>query len=165
MFKKLASIALLAILSISQVACSSSTIAALASTLGNAGASIAVLENNPTLATQLRADTTAAVTAINSWKAGTPAQDVIQALNIVEADLNLIPGTSQYTPLVDLAIGTVESILALLPQTQGVTANARMAGEHRNVRLTNAPKTAKQFKQQWNDTIGTYPALGAARIK
>src|SRR5271170_5276536 len=103
------------------------TIAALTSILGSSAASIASIEGNPTLAAQLQTDTAAAVTAVDNWKSGTPASNVIQALNIVEDDLNLFPVSGPYIPLIDLAIGTVESILALLPAPAASAAVAHAA--------------------------------------
>ncbi len=145
------------------------TIAALTQELGTASQSIATLEGNTALAAQLQADTTAAVAAIDGWKQGTPAQDVIQALNIVENDLNLIPAASPYAPLIDIAIGTVEGILALLPAPAPSTATAAVAHasvEHRQVTLAQAaPKNAKQFKTQWNGVVATHPGLAAAALK
>ena len=93
-----------------------------ASILGSTAASIAAIEGNPTLAAKLTTDTAAAVAAINAWKSGTPDSEVILALNLVEDDLNLFPSTGPYVPLIDLAIGTVESILALLPQSSSAIA-------------------------------------------
>ncbi len=140
-------------ISIPNTGCTSQqTISELTAVLGNAASSIAALEGNPALAQKLKTDTATAVGQIAQWKAGTPAQDVIEALNLVEDDLNLIPGTSQYAPLVDLAIGTVESILALLPGHSTVTgAMSTHASRHRRaVTLAKPPKDAKEFKAQWN---------------
>jgi hypothetical protein len=137
-----------------------STLAALTSTLGNAAASVATLEGNTAAAAQLTTDTAAAVTAIQNWKSGTPATEAIEALNIVEADLNLIPGTSQYAPLITLAISTVESIIALLPQPTTATTLHTVRG------TTAAPaKNANDFKKKWNSIIAVNPQLSAATIK
>lgn len=157
------------VLIIPNVGCTSqATIAALTSTLGNAASSIAALEGNADLAVKLKADTAAAVSAVTNWKSGTPASEAIEALNLVEDDLNLIPAASQYTPLIDLAIGTVESILALLPQSQTIatpTLAAHTAAHKRKVTLINPPKTAKQFKAQWQNVINANPQLSNAAIK
>ena len=167
----IAAIAVLLVGTIPTVGCSSSTIADLAQTLGNAGAQIASLENNPSLAAKLKADTAAAVSAITSWKSGSPATEAIEALNIVEDDLNLIPGTSTYAPLIDLAIGTVESILALLPTSATVAAPATLS-EHTaalkaarpNIVLSNPPKTKAQFKSPWNAIVAKDYTLQKAKI-
>lgn len=130
-------------------ACNQNTIAALAQTLGNSAAQVATLENNPALAAKLTADTTAAVSAIQNWKSGSPATEAIEALNLVEDDLSLVPIASQYAPLIDLAIGTVESILSLLPQTQAL-GNLSAHTARRHVVLQNPPKTAAAFNKQFN---------------
>lgn len=146
-----------------------SKIAGLTNILGNAASTIASLEGNSSLATKLKTDTSVAVTDINNWKSGTPAQDVIQALNTVEDDLNLIPGTSQYAPLVDLAIGTVESILELLPQSTTMSTlqahKMSIHASHPNVNSQNAPKDKAEFKRQWNAIVASNPQLSQASLK
>lgn len=168
LISKLTVLLCVAALIIPNVGCTNqATIASLTATLGNAAASIAALEGNNDLAVRLKADSAAAQTAILNWKSGTPASEAIEALNLVEDDLNLIPAASQYTPLIDLAIGTVESILALLPQSQTVaTPNlaAHTAAHKRKVTLTNPPKNAKQFKAQWQNVINANPQLSNAAI-
>lgn len=139
---------------------SQATIASLTAILGQSAASIASIEGNPTLAAKLTADTTAAVAAINAWKSGTPAQEVIAALNIVEDDLSLFPITTAYAPLIDLAIGTVESILALLPAPATMSVHLG-----RKVHLAHTPKNEKDYRKTWNATIASNPALyGAPRL-
>jgi hypothetical protein len=140
-----------------------STIGTLTATLGNAAASIATVEGNATLAAKLKVDTAAAVSAVSNWKSGTPAQDAIEALNLVEDDLNLFPVASAYTPLIDLAIGTVESILALLPQSSTPTLSHHV---HRSVTLTEpAPKSAAEFKSKWNAIVKSHPEMSQTLVK
>lgn len=130
---------------------SQSTLAALTNILGTSAASIVALEGNTGLAAQLKSDTAAAVSAVSGWKTGTPAQNVIQALGIVEDDLNLIPATGPYVPLIDLAIGTVESIIALLPPPTGASPSFATAHAKRTITLHGPiPSTASQYKTQWN---------------
>lgn len=133
---------------------------ALTNTLSNAAEQVATLEGNTALAATLKTDTAAAVAAINGWTNGTPAQNVIQALNILEDDLNLIPAASPYSSLIDIAIGAVEGILALLPSS--TTASHAV---HRSVILTQpAPKTSAEFKKQWNQAAVSR-GLNAAILK
>lgn len=137
--------------------CNTSTVAALVTTLGNASASIAALEGDSALAATLQKDTAAAAAAVANWKQGTPAQDVVQALQLVQADLSLFPLTSVYAPLIDLALGTVVSIIEIVdPNAVPVTAN--VAGHQvRIVHLANPPKNAKQFSAQWNTDAKLIP--------
>lgn len=121
-----------------------SQIAALTQVLGNDSAQIAAIEGNPQLAAQLKADTAAAVLAVNNWQKGTNAQMAIEAMNIVIGDLQLIPNTGPYAQLIVLAIGTAQSIIALLqpPSPAAAVSIARLGHP--------APTTAKEFQQQWN---------------
>lgn len=127
------------------------TTAALVTVLGNAASTIAALEGNTQLAATLKTDTAAASSAVLNWKKGTPTQNVIQALNLVEADLNLIPGTGKYAPLVDLAVGTVESIMEIV-QPGSSSPNGVMARPNitHRVYLAKPPKDAAQFQKEWN---------------
>lgn len=146
------------------------TATTLTQTLTSAVSNVAQLEGNPTLAAQLTKDGNAAVVAINNWQNGSPADDVIEALGIVQDDLNLIPGTSQYAPLIDIAIGTIQTILSLIPQS-AVTpvAGAKMAARRSNMRTVHltqaAPHDTTSFIQQWNATVKAHPNLAPATIK
>jgi hypothetical protein len=149
------------------VACvSQSTLATLVTVLGNATSSIAAIEGTTSLATQIKADTAAASSAVLNWKKGTPAQEAIQALNIVEDDLNLIPATGPYVALIDLGIGTVESILELLPQP---TSALKKSSIHRRsvnaVKITRWENPGKEFKERWNKIVATDGALAPVAIK
>jgi hypothetical protein len=127
---------------------SQQTIASLINTLGAAAEQLATYENNPTLAAKLQTDVAAASAAVLAWKKGTASQMVVEALNLVEDDLNLFPFAGPYVPLIDLAIGTVEAIMASLGLTPAPTAGAK---PRRQVSLAyKAPKTSKDFKSKWN---------------
>lgn len=142
--------------------CSSATIADLVQTLGNSASQIAALEGNTSLASKLLTDTGAAVTAIDSWKTGTPSAEVIEGLNIVEDDLQLFPITDQYLPLIDLAIATAESVIALLPPS---TTNAVSAKPRRHVQLGYAaPKTRKDYVKKYNAIVAQHPDWKVSKI-
>jgi len=144
--------------------CGSATIAALVKTLGTATSQLATLEGNATLAQRITTDTAAAVTAVTNWKTGSPAQDVIEALGIVQDDLNLFPEAAAFAPWINLAIITVDALLALLPAP--ITASVISA--HPNWRHPTihqaAPKTAGSFVSQWNTLTKLNPAVGAPII-
>jgi hypothetical protein len=147
--------------------CTKTQVVDLLNTLGNAGAAVAALEGNATVASTIRTDTAAAVTAVQNWQQEpSAAQTAIEALNLLATDLDLIPGTSQYAPLITLAIGTVDSLLALIPVPAATAsvATAHSVSNHRSVSLVNPPKTAAQFKSQWNGIIKANPALAGAKI-
>ena len=149
------------------------TAAELVSTVGTATSSLLQFEGNPFAASQVTASVAVATAAITNWKSGSPTQDIAEALNLVEDDLNLIPVSTTDKALVDLAIGAVDQLLALfpgktvspvvVPATAGAPsalliayqtiAPARPHVAHRKVYLAKTPKTAKQFKAQWNAAI------------
>ena len=165
--KRIMIAAVLALATLTLVGCpAKSTVAALTSILGNASSSLASIEGNSTLATQISTDTAAAVKAIQGWQNGSPAQDAIQALNIVEDDINLIPiKNDTVKALVVLTIGTAESILALIPSPPS-TAHA-MGAKSRTIHMpmANAPQTADEFKAQWNQIVAQEPSLAGAALK
>lgn len=157
-----ASVGAAALILPSLTGCDSSDIASLVQVLGNSASQLAALEGNTSLASKLLTDTGAAVTAIDNWKSGTAAQDVIQVLNIVEDDLQLFPIVNQFSPLVDLAIATAESIIALLPPS---TSNAVSAKPRRHVQLGYAaPKTKKDYVKRYNAIIAAHPDWKASKI-
>lgn len=142
---------------------SQDTLAALVTTLGNSAASIASLEGNTTLSAKLQADTAAAATAIANWKSGSPAQMAIQAINIVEDDLNLFPIAGEYEPLIVLALSTAASIIELLnPQETRVTVKNEKG---RHLQLAQAPKTVKDYKTQWNNICNSNSKFSSLVIK
>lgn len=150
------------------------TLAALTTTLGNAAASIASLEGNPTLAAQLQTDTAAATVAIQNWKQGTPAQNVVQALQIVITDLNLvsqIPGASQYAPLIALALSTAISIIQIVDPSAVPAAMAKVklggasTGGVSAEAVAAAPKNKKDFLARWNGICASSPSLDKVAIK
>lgn len=143
------------------IGCGQSEIAALVGTVGNAVAQLATVLGNTILAAQLQQYTTAAVTAVNAWKQGTPAQGVIAALDILAQNIALIPATPQIQGLILLATSTIEAILASLPISTPATARARTLTASAPV----APaKDKRSFEKAWNDQIAAQPALAAAKI-
>lgn len=161
--RKVLSLALTLALSVSTIAfntgCSAQqTAAQVLAAAGPAVAAVvaAISPNNAALAQKIQADFAAASKAAAAFKGGTPCQDVEQALNIVVADMNLVPISTQYQTLVALAIAGVESVLAVFPACAPATANAHAA---------KAP-TPKQWVKEWNAEVAKHPELPkAAHIK
>jgi hypothetical protein len=125
---------------------SQQTIADLINTLGVATEQLATLEGNTSLSAKLATDVAAASSAVLNWKKGSATQEIAEALNLVEDDINLFPGAGPYVPLIDLAIGTIEAILAQFPST-----TATVSAKRRTVKLPyKAPKNNKDFAKRWN---------------
>lgn len=141
---------------------SQSTTAQLISIVGNSVASLVAADSSITgssnLSTQLTTDFAAASTLVANWKAGTPSQDVVQALNLVEKDLNLIPVDDQTKVFITLAIATVDSIVAVVqPAASGNLSVAQAK--------TSNVVTVKQYKNQWNALVTVHPKFASARLR
>lgn len=143
------------------------TAAELIAIVGTSTASLEALEGNTDAVKQIQADTKAATDAVANWKSGTPAQDVIEALNLLQDDLNLLPVSPEDQALIDLAIGTVDQILALIPvptAAPAVTSGPVVSTavyftrsqhvHHRHPHLVKTPKNAKEYRKAWNKLAG-----------
>lgn len=129
------------------------TLTALVNELGTACAGLATLENRPATATDCQKDSAAVAIGINNWKNGGPAQEAIEAIQLVENDIGLIPDVSpQVDALILLALGTAQSIIEILDPNAATPAalQARAMASGRSVHLTNPPRSAAAFKAQWN---------------
>lgn len=150
------------VLAITMTACpvNKTTLAALVTTLGQAAASVATIQGNPALAAQLQKDVAIAAQQIASWQKGSGAAMAIAAIGIVEADLQLFPQVGPYLPLIELALGTAQSIIAIIQAQSGTPPAAVTA---RTVHLAKpAPKNSAEFNKQWNADVvanGLNPAL------
>jgi hypothetical protein len=165
LFHSLISVAAIAALCIFSTGCNDQqTIASLLQAAGAAVSSVATIENDPALASKLTTDFSAASQAVLAWKAGTPAQDVVEALDLVEQDLSLFPVNSQEVVLIDLAIGTVEAIIVAIEPSAANSA-AIVARSALSVHLATPPKNAKAFKAQWQALINANPALSKYALK
>jgi hypothetical protein len=150
--------------------CNQSTVAALVTTFGNASASVAAMQGNAVLATKIRVDTAAASNAVLTWKSGSNAEMAIQAIHIVENDLNLIcdsipaPQCQTYEPLILLALSTADSIIAII-QANSPASQTLAAGVERKQIDPTAPKNADEFKKRWNSLVTANPQLQPVLLK
>jgi hypothetical protein len=145
--------------------CNQNTIAALVSTLGSSTAAVASFEGHSDLAAKIRTDAEQAKADVLAWKPGTDSEMVVEAIHLLENDLNLvcasIPGQvgqdcNAYQPLIVLALATADSIISIVKPTAKAQARAS---------FTVAPKSAKEYKVQWNSIVDRNPALAGVRIK
>jgi hypothetical protein len=156
-FKRITAASL--VLCLAMIGCiSQSTIGALTGTFGGAMAAVAAVEGNSALAQKITSDTAVAVAAIDNFKPGTPSQDTVQVINIVIADLNLLPLSGNEGALVAIALAAAEGVItAIEAESPGSTANF--------TKLTRAPATTPvahnrdQFVALWNATINANPSL------
>lgn len=139
-------------------------VATLAQVLGTSAAQVAALEGNQKLADQITNDTNAAVQAITMFVPGSTAQNVIELINIVMADLSLVPVIGPYAGLIDLALGTAEALIADF-STKSPTPTTQMAVRVRVIHLPHPPKSRAEYVHQWNLIANANPQLAAAAIK
>lgn len=115
-------------------------------------------------ASELSAAIAALQQAEATWKTGGTAAIVIDALNTIEAVLAVIPLTAVYSPLIDLIISGVESIISYFAPTS-MTFSRPRASAQKNVHLNRIPLDHPHafqtyqgaFKEQFNkiaDAIG-----------
>lgn len=152
---------------------SQATLAGLVMTLGNAVSALEVIEGNSALAATIKNDTAVLAGDIQNWVPGTTDQIIIEAIGIVEADLNLLPINAGDVALIDLALGTLQGILAFFPIQASAVANSKAvrasAKPIRTVHLDKVPKSKNDFKTQWNAIVTKYspdhPSIAGAAIK
>jgi hypothetical protein len=129
---------------------SQTTLADLIAIVGTSIASVETIDGNTAAVAKIQTDTAAATTEVLAWKSGTPTTEVIEALNLVEDDLNALPVSTLDTQYIDLAIGTVNEILTLIPASTTTATVVHDAVPHRQVHLAKTPKDAKTYKKIWN---------------
>jgi len=143
-------------------ACGTSTVAALVATLGGAAASIATALGDTALAEKITTDTAAVVTAVNAWKAGTgTVAAVVAILNVVLADINLIPVSPLYQTLISLALTTITALITIF--AAGTTTAMKSA--YNAAVLAGAPKDRDHFKSAWNTICAGDARLATVKIK
>jgi hypothetical protein len=108
-----------------------------------------VTQSGGTVPTQLPTDLSAAETLVKNWKSGTPTAEVNEALNLLVADINLIPVSAKDKAYISLAVGTTEQIIALFPPAPTPGATAQISVMRVPKRMpSKTPVT--DFKEQWN---------------
>jgi hypothetical protein len=131
---------------------SKTTVAMLAQTLGNAIGNLAGLLGNTTIAANVTKYTTQLVADINSYVSGAPTQEIILVIADLEDAINLIPVSPEIQGLIELALGTIQGILAFFP-TPAVAAAVQARTKARQVHLAKVPKTSATFRTTWNSLV------------
>ncbi len=126
-------------------------VAALLKVVGTSVSSIATIQGNADLAKKLNTDFNAASDAVSKWKQGDATQNVTQALNILQSDLNLIPVSDNVKIYIELAIATTNSILAIVtPEPTAIVFST--------LRVTKPLVNAKEYKKAWNSLRAAHPS-------
>lgn len=104
---------------------------------------IKILDPNWSGLTQFQQDAAAAITAVENWQSGTPAQDVVQILDILIADINLFPVSDVYKAVIVIALDGIKSVIVLIEEhSTGTTQAAAQAVMARTQQATVTMCTA-----------------------
>lgn len=106
--------------------------------LGNA----AGLNNNPDFQTAIKAYNTA-LTAVENWKSGTPAQDVIQVIQALEAAVQILPIPPQYQVLVNIILAGIATVIGVLSANSPAPIPVPSAGADATPEETQAQHQAE----------------------
>lgn len=116
------------------------------------------------------------VSAINAlkategtWTAGTVTADIEAALKTAEAVLAVIPVTAAYSPLIDLVVTAIDTILSLFVKpSPAVSVKAKTSNPHRNRVSLKKPGTLQSkieaYRQQYNDIVVGLQLPATAKI-
>ena len=119
--------------------CSPDTVAAFVNTIANLAAQLATYFGAGSLATQLLALSATIATDIANWQSGSAATDAIQAINDMIDLVNQIPVLGQYSVFIDLILGALRGLLALLPQAAAAAAIAKTHVVARRYKMVATP--------------------------
>lgn len=95
--------------------CSPDTVAAFVKTIGTLAAQLATYFGAADVAAQLVAAAATVATDIAEWQSGSAAADAVQAINDMIDLVDAIPVRGPYTVFLDLLLGALSGLLALLP--------------------------------------------------
>jgi hypothetical protein len=119
--------------------CSPDTVAAFVNTIANLAAQLATYFGAGSLATQLLALSATIATDIANWQSGSAATDAIQAINDMIDLVNQIPVRGEYSVFIDLILGALSGLLALLPQAAAAAAIAKTHVVARRYKMVATP--------------------------
>jgi hypothetical protein len=149
-------VASLPLVTLTTIGCGSTskaTIVGLAQILGNAVANLATILGNTAIATQITQYTTQLVNDINAWTPGGTTQDIILVITDLENAISLIPVTPEIQGLIELALGTIQGILAFFPSAAAMATEIAAKTKAKQVHLAKFPKDAPTFKIAWNSLV------------
>jgi len=125
----------------------------------------------------------AALEAVQNWKHGTPAQDVMQVVQDFEKGFGALPISPDYKVLADIVAGGLAGVLAILEGNSPAPAAAEGEGAHEETQAHHVAVVAsgafariqslvpgfkpkvftgagKQYKDTWNNAVdkGGFPS-------
>lgn len=127
--------------------------------LGSAIANLAAALGHSDWADKLRHDTDVIVAAVERWKEGTSAADILRLLNDLIRDIKLLEVLEPYRPLVVFALGTAASLIDFFNRNGGGNVQPDTP-----IRLTLPPHDAHEFNHDWDAIRAGSPGMQKAPI-
>ena len=149
------------------VACNQATVVAILQTATDSALAVIAI-TNPTYDTAiLRSDIQVALDAVKAWKPGqSNSQNVIQVLDIVAADIGMVPIPQQYQAVIVIAINGVKSVIVIIDAANPPPVSTGPSAKGKRQQLSVPTYTsAAQFKASFNAAIAEHPELAAAKQK
>jgi hypothetical protein len=154
-----------AALAASIAGCGVSTIEGYINAVDTAVTGVLNLIGDSALAAEIQAAVNAVNAALTNWKSGTIPQEVIEALNALQAVLDTLPLSSKLTAAVGLAIAAIDAILTLAG-AERVKPNALAPTKPRVHQMPTQPlKTHREFAKAWNKAIDEAGLPPTAKIE
>ena len=122
-------VATLPVSTLAIIGCNTDTVATFVSTIAKYAAQLATYFGQSSIAGEITALSAKIASDIASWQSGNAATDAINALNDLADLVNLIPAAGPYVVLIDLILGAITGLLALLPASATSTVQMSIA-EH-----------------------------------
>jgi len=97
--------------------CDTATVATFVTTIAKYAAQLATYFSASSLAGQITALAATIATDIQNWQSGGTSADAIEALNDLADLINQIPILGPYAVFIDLLLGAISGLLALLPSS------------------------------------------------
>jgi|HubBroStandDraft_1064217.scaffolds.fasta_scaffold01182_10 hypothetical protein len=138
----------LGVMSMSEIGCGKSTIIGYLNAVDSAVTGILNYIGDTTLATTIQKDINAVNAAIVGWTSGTITQNVIEAIQVLQSNLDLIPLTAPITALISIALTALSAILSI----SGANVLRQMATQKiKSHPLSKVTLTTHHaFAREWN---------------
>jgi hypothetical protein len=93
-----------------------------------------------------------ALTAVENWTSGTPAQDAIQIINALEIGVQALPIPATVQTLVNIILAGIATVIGVLSANSPAPAPAT-TGDATPEEVTAQHSPATQYKNAWNSAV------------
>lgn len=132
--------------------CGRGTVIAYINAVNTAVTSILTFIGDDALAQTLSKDVARINAAVAGWTSGSITQEVIEAINIMESDLDLIPLSSTVTMLISIALVALNAVLNL---SMGAVVATMKVGVTKHPIPNYQLNSQRSFALHWNSECDT----------